>query len=114
MVLGGVTIMFTLSLCESRMSPHGSTVSLQDSKICRYWYQPFTKQSRVLMTLRKKSFENIVGKVDNSDNHHFLLFPQCFLSFPKQTAFFQSQLSCHLQMLSIWTSLKFCCLIELI
>ena len=27
----------------------------------------------------KKHFENIVGKGENVDNQHFLLFPQCFL-----------------------------------
>ena len=32
----------------------------------------------------KKSFENNVGKVENAGNQHFLLFPQCFLPFPKQ------------------------------
>ena len=37
---------------------------------------------------------------------HFLLFPKCFLPFPKQISLFW--LHCHLQTLSIWTSLKFC------
>ena len=46
-------------------------------------------------------------------NQHFLLFPQCFLPFTKQISFFQPGLFCHLQMLSIWTSLKFCRLVEL-
>ena len=40
------------------------------------------------MTLRKKPFENIVGKGENAGNQHFLLFPQCFLSFPKQISIF--------------------------
>ena len=31
------------------------------------------------MTLRKTLFENIVGKGENADNQHFLLFSQCFL-----------------------------------
>ena len=42
-------------------------------------YQLFTTPSRLLTTLRKKSFENIVGKGENAGNQHFLLFPQCFL-----------------------------------
>ena len=37
-----------------------------------------------LMTLGKKTFENIVGKGENAGNQHFLLFPHCFLFFPKQ------------------------------
>ena len=40
---------------------------------------------RLLMTLRKKPLENIVGNGENASNQHFLLFPQCFLPFPKQT-----------------------------
>ena len=31
------------------------------------------------LTLRKKTFENIVGKEENAVNQHFLLFPLCFL-----------------------------------
>ena len=31
----------------------------------------------------KTPSENIVGKGENAGNQHFLLFPQCFLSFPK-------------------------------
>ena len=42
-----------------------------------------TKQSLLLSTLRKNPFENIVGKGENAGNQHFLLFLQCFLSFPK-------------------------------
>ena len=63
--------------------------------------------------LYKKPFGNIVEKGENGGNQYFLLFIQCFLPFPKQTSIFQSHLFCHLQMLSIWTSLKFCCLVEL-
>ena len=39
----------------------------------------FTKQPRLLTPLRKRPFENIVGKGENAGNQHFLLFPQCFL-----------------------------------
>ena len=53
--------------------------------------------------------ENIVEKGENAGNQHFLLFPQCFLSFQKQISVFQSHLFCSLQTLSIWTSPKFCC-----
>ena len=34
--------------------------------------------------LYKKPYENIVGR-ENAGNQHFLLFPQCFLLFPKQS-----------------------------
>ena len=40
------------------------------------------------MTLGKRPFENIVGKRENAGNHNFLLFPQCFLPFPKQISTF--------------------------
>ena len=53
--------------------------------------QLFTTQSRLSMILRKKPFENIVGKGENAGNQHFLLFPQCFLHFTKQSSFFKSQ-----------------------
>ena len=36
----------------------------------------------------KESFENIMGKGENAGNQHFLLFPQCFLPFPKQISTF--------------------------
>ena len=68
----------------------------------------FTTQSRLLTTPRKKPFENIVEKGENADNQHFLLFPQCFLPYHKQKSLFKQSLFCHLQMLSIWSSLKFC------
>ena len=60
------------------------------------------------MPLRKKPFENTVGKGENAGNQHFLLFPHCFLLFPEQISIFQSPLFCRLEMLSIWTGLKFC------
>ena len=41
--------------------------------------------------LKKKPFENIVGKEENAGNQHFLLFLQCFLPFPP--FFFLSNIS---------------------
>ena len=35
------------------------------------------------MTLKRKAFENIVGKEENAGNQHFLLSPQCFFILPK-------------------------------
>ena len=34
-----------------------------------------------ISTLRKRPFENIVGKGENAVNQHFLRFPQCFLPY---------------------------------
>ena len=59
------------------------------------------------MTLKKKPFEKIVGKGEDAGKLHFLLFPQCFLPFPKQISIFQSHLFCRLQMLSICPVLNF-------
>ena len=43
------------------------------------WYvEHFSSQPRLLTTLKKKAFENIVGKVENAGNQHFLLYLQCF------------------------------------
>ena len=53
-----------------------------------------------------KPLENIVGKGENAGYQHFLLFPQCFLPIPKLPSVFNYILFCHLQMLSVWTSLK--------
>ena len=48
-----------------------------------YSVYPFTVQSRGLTMIRSKPFENIVGKGENAGNQHFLLFPQCFLSYER-------------------------------
>ena len=44
----------------------------------------------LLMTLKKKRFQNIVGKEENSGNQHFLLCPQYFLSYPEKKLSFGS------------------------
>ena len=38
-------------------------------------------QSWLLTILKKEPFENIKGKGENAGNQHFLLFPECFLSY---------------------------------
>ena len=50
------------------------------------------------------SFENIMGKGENSGNQHFLLFPNCFLLFLKQNLNFEPVLSsaCVLNFGSVW------------
>ena len=40
-------------------------------------------KSQLLTTLRKKAFENIVGKGEYAGNQHFLLFPTMFSTLPK-------------------------------
>ena len=60
----------------------------------------FTTHSRHLTNLKKKPFENIVGKGEISRNHHFSLLLQCFLFFPKQSSISESHLFCCLQSLS--------------
>ena len=73
----------------------------------------FTTQSRLLTTSKQRAFENIVGNGENAGYQHFLVFPQCFLPFQeKKKSIFQSHLFCRLQMFSIWTSLKFCRLVN--
>ena len=56
-----------------------------------------TTQSRLLMTLNEKAFENIVGKGENAGNQHFLLFPQCVQPFPKRFLVFRPNFFCRLQ-----------------
>ena len=75
-------------------------------KFCRLVKRKlFTTQSRLSTTLRKKPFENNLGKEENAYNQHFLIFLQCFLPFLTQISIFESHLFCHLQILSIWTGL---------
>ena len=71
-----------------------------------------TTQSRCLTTLTKKSFESIEGKGDNAGNQHFIFFQQCFLLCPTQISIFEFYLLCCLQLLSIWTGLKFCRMVK--
>ena len=64
------------------------------------------------MTLRRP-FQNILGKGKNSSNKHFLLFAQCFVvPINYRRHHFELLLICQLQMLPIWISLKFYCLVK--
>ena len=62
---------------------------------------PLVYNDVFLVPLGKRPFENIVGKGENADNQHFLLFPQFFLPYQRKIAPFESQLNCCLQMLSV-------------
>ena len=48
------------------------------------------------MTLKKKAFEITVGKRENADNQHFLLFLQSFLPHQGQVLSFRPPLICCL------------------
>ena len=62
----------------------------QIAKLCETRInQPITTQFRFSTTLKKKPFENTVRNGESAGNQHFLLFPQCFLPFPKQILNFQ-------------------------
>ena len=60
------------------------------------------------MTLYKNPFENIVGKGENAGNQHFLLFPQCFLPFPKEFSVTFILLSANALNLDQFEILSFC------
>ena len=72
--------------------------------------KPFTALCRLVTSLAKKPFENVVGKGENAGTQHFFLFPQRFLCYSRLTAPIQSHFNCRLLILSVWTGLKFCCL----
>ena len=46
----------------------------------------------ILTTLKNKPFGNIVGKGENAGNQHFLLFPQCFLTYKGRISPFEQEL----------------------
>ena len=54
----------------------------------QFFYKPLPTQLKLLMTLRKMPFENIVEKAENAGCQHFLLFPQSFLLYQDE--------KCHL------------------
>ena len=45
--------------------------------------EPFTTQSQLSTTLRKRPFENFTGKGENAGNQHFTLIPIMFSILPK-------------------------------
>ena len=55
--------------------------------------------------------ENIVRKGEIACNKQFLLFSQCFLPYMAHIFHLKCTFKCCLQSVSIWTSLKFCCLV---
>ena len=61
--------------------------------------------------LKIYSCGNIVRKGEIACNKQFLLFSQYFLPYMAHIFHFKCTLKCHLQCVSIWTSLKFCCVV---
>ena len=70
-------------------------------KHCSKIYSTLYHTIPSLNDLKKQPFENIVGKQENAGYQHFLLFPQCFLPFQRQTETFELNSFCPLQVLSI-------------
>ena len=66
------------------------------SKLLLFGKIPFTTQSRLLTTLKRRPSENVGKKGENAGNQHFSHFPQCFLplAFQKLFSFFQPYLLC--------------------
>ena len=60
------------------------------------------------MQFRYIAVENIVRKGETACNNQFLLFSKCFLTYMALIFHFK----CCLQFVSIWTGLKFCCLVK--
>ena len=61
--------------------------------------------------LKKRTLENIMGKGENAGNQ-YSPFPTIFSALPETSFKVLATLSCHLQMLSLRTSLKFCRLLK--
>ena len=59
-----------IMICRRQAFSHFSP-NVFGNPLCQY---NFNTQSQLLMTLKKKTFANIVGKGENAANQHFLLF----------------------------------------
>ena len=88
-VFGGILESAGLSICVQNTCFYQSTGGSIKSLF-----------GRALVNSLKEDFVIIVGKLESVGNQHFLLFPQCFLSFPKQISIFESYLSRQLEILS--------------
>ena len=59
-------------------------------------------------------FKDIQWNLPFTTQSHFLLFPQYFLPCQRENSSIQPHLFLRQQLLSIWTSLKFCCLVKVL
>ena len=90
-------------------------VAMQALTVCKQRFTPklLTTRSQVLTSLKGKAYENIMGKGENADNQHFLLFLQCFQPSSRLSSTFDKYLFCCVQMLSILIGLKFCLCVKI-
>ena len=83
-------------------------IDLQATQSNKVTVNPIPKKYRFYSDRRTKPFIHIVGKGENSGEQHSFLFPQYFHLKEGQVLTNELPLICCLQMLSIWTSPKFC------
>ena len=69
----------------------------QISNIQIHLYCSLQMLSIWIWTRLKFCFDNTVRKGENTDYQDFLLFPQCFLSFPIQISVLESHLQCQIK-----------------
>ena len=67
----------------------GQSIKIRDCPGQSGTYSMYAKQPRLLTTLRKKAFENIMGK-ENAVNQHCLHFSLIFSSFEAHILCFDS------------------------
>ena len=70
-------------------------------------YQHFPKQTMAFTCLQYRSFENTAGKGEIASIEQCLLLPQCFLPIWRIICHFYQTWNHHLQIRSVWKSLKF-------
>ena len=75
---------------------------------CFLWHYPFTTQSRLLTNLKKKPFENIVGRGENAGNTIFSPIPE-YDFYPSNFSVKSIRSSANAFNL---TSLKICCVVK--
>ena len=82
----GVITNFNFSIIFISLSVHA--FNLDQFKNLSWGRELTNIRSRLLTTVRKKPFENIMGKEENAGTQHFLLFPQCFLLYYREKSSF--------------------------
>ena len=81
--IGVLTAVIYLKYCwKWHQTPYNQSIYQLNSLLNFLPHNP-----NFLTTLRKKPFENIVGKGKNAVNQHFLLFPLGFLTIQKKICF---------------------------
>ena len=62
--------------------------------------------SRLLLTVKKKALQNIVGKEENAGHQHFLLFQLCFLASQREIVILAMFNTCMLSAISFFHPLE--------